>query len=277
MIPADVEPASAAVLVGGWGERRSWFAHAVGSERVRSFVATDPSGGVVGTGVATINGPAAWIGTIWVDETWRGRGLGRRLTEASIEAAEDAGCQSLLLVATDQGRVLYERLGFTIAAWYVILEAPGLGETPGLGEGSATRRIRPWRDDDLDRVAEIDARATGEDRRHLLAAFGDPRSAHVIADDDDRCRAFLVRPPWGGGATIAEDPDDALALLRERRRTTPADRRVRAGLIDSNAAGIARLTDDGWTEAWRAPRMHRGVPVDWRPDRIWGQFNFALG
>jgi GNAT superfamily N-acetyltransferase len=280
MTSADVGPASLAVLAGGWGERRSWFTFAADSPLVHAFVATDPDGGIVGTGVATVNGSVAWIGTIWVHEAWRGQGVGRRLTEASIQAAEDAGCRSLLLVATDQGRRLYDRLGFAVQGLYRILEAPGLGSEPaddGAGCLRAGGRIRPWHADDLDDAAALDARVTGEDRRHLLKAFARPETARVVAGDDGRCRAFLVRPPWGGGATIADDPDDAYAILHARRRSTAADRKVRAGLVDRNEAGLARLTGDGWSEAWRAPRMHRGDPVDWHPGSIWGQFNFALG
>jgi hypothetical protein len=41
--------------------------------------------------------------------------------------------------------------------------------------------------------------------------------------------------------------------------------------------GAAALEADGWTEAWRAPRLVRGAALDWHPDRIWGQFNHALG
>jgi hypothetical protein len=44
-----------------------------------------------------------------------------------------------------------------------------------------------------------------------------------------------------------------------------------------NEAGADALEARGWTEAWRAPRLIRGEPIDWRPDAIWGQFNHAMG
>jgi hypothetical protein len=87
----------------------------------------------------------------------------------------------------------------------------------------------------------------------------------------------VVRATWGGGATIAPDIDDAMAVLEARRRTSGPDRRVRVGVVESNRAGLARLEADGWTEAWRAPRLIRGAPLDWQPDGIWGQFNHAVG
>ena len=84
----DLEPAVAAILADHWGDRRAWFAFALGSPACRVVVAEDGSGVVVGTGVATINGPVGWIGTIWVAPAHRGHGLGRALTQWTIDAAE---------------------------------------------------------------------------------------------------------------------------------------------------------------------------------------------
>src|SRR5688572_13129003 len=126
MTAPDIDPAVVAILADDWGDRRAWFEFAVAHPACRAFVAEDDDGAIAGTGIVTINGPVAWIGTIWVAPSARGRGLGRMLTEAPIEAAEAAGCRTLVLVATDAGRRLYERLGFTVQTWYRTMEAPGL-------------------------------------------------------------------------------------------------------------------------------------------------------
>jgi GNAT superfamily N-acetyltransferase len=287
MTPADIEPVSAAILADDWGDRRAWFAFAVTSPHIRTFVAEDHGGEVVGTGVATINGPVGWIGTIWVAPRLRGQGLGRALTEAPIAAAEGAGCRTLVLVATSAGQPLYERLGFVVQTWYHTLDAPPWDVPPdpsdpsgvagGPAGGAQDRRVRAWRPDDLDAMAALDAAATGEDRRHLLAAFASPTGTLVVVGRDQVPRGFVIRAPWGGGATIAPDIDDALALLAARRASAGPERRVRAGVVTANVAGRAQLEADGWTEAWRAPRLVRGEPLDWRPTAIWGQFNHAIG
>ena len=186
------------------------------------------------------------------------------------------GAGRCVLVATDQGRPLYERLGFEIQTSYRIVEAPGL-PPPADAVPSPVRTVRPWRPEDLDAAARLDAEVTGEDRRRHLAAFATPRSARVVVDGDERLRGFVVRAPWGGGATIAPDPDDALALLDARRAAAGPDGRVRAGLLETNASGLARLAASGWVDVWDAPRMIRGAPLAWRPDGIWGQFNHAMG
>jgi ribosomal protein S18 acetylase RimI-like enzyme len=252
-----------------------WFEFAVSHPACRVFVADDGAGGILGTGVATINGPVAWIGTIWVAPTARGQGLGRALTEAPIEAAEAAGCRTLILVATSAGQPLYERLGFAVQTWYRTMEAPGLAvPSPARHE----RRVREFRPNDMDAMAALDRAATGEDRRHLLEAFATPETTRVVVDPDEAPRGFVIRAPWGGGATVAATTDDAMALLDARRVAAGSpDRRVRCGILLENGAGAAALEADGWTEAWRAPRLVRGEPLAWQPERIWGQFNHALG
>lgn len=284
MTPADIEPATHAILADDWGDRRAWFEFAATHPQCRVFVAEDREDALVGTAVVTVNGPVAWIGTIWVAATARRRGLGLALTEATIDAAEEARCRTLLLVATDSGRPLYERLGFEVQTWYVTVQAPGLAAVPGSDpDGSsgplatAARSIRPFRSADLDAMAALDQAATGEDRRHLLAAFAAPDTTRVVTDGDGRPAGSVIRAPWGGGATVVPRTDDALAILRARRLAAGPDRHVRAGILLDNEAGAAALSADGWAEAWRAPRLIRGAQLDWQPNHIWGQFNHALG
>ena len=277
MTPADLDPTVSAILAEDWGDRRAWFQFAVAHPACHVFVAEDDAGHVVGTGVVTINGPVAWIGTIWVARSARRRGLGQALTQATIDTADAAGCRTLLLVATDAGRPLYERLGFAVQTWYITMEAPGSATaTDGAGDGRGVA-VRAFRPADLDAMATLDRAATGEDRGHLLSAFAAPGTTRVVTDASDDVAGFVLRAPWGGGATIVPRVDDAIALLRARREGAGPERHVRAGILLENEAGAAALERDGWTEAWRAPRLARGEPLGWQPDHVWGQFNHALG
>ena len=126
-------------------------------------------------------------------------------------------------------------------------------------------------------MTALDRAATGEDRAHLLAAFASPDTARVLDRGDGSIGGFVVRAPWGGGATIAPDLDDAEVIVRWRRVAAEPGRRVRAGLLAENEAGLERLLATGWKEAWRAPRLVRGDPLRWTPESIWGQFNHAFG
>jgi GNAT superfamily N-acetyltransferase len=275
----DVGPLADAIVADHWGERRSWFDFVVGQAACRPVVAVDGEGRRLGSAVATVNGQVAWIGTIWVVPDRRREGIGERLTAAVLDLAEDAGCRTSVLVATEVGRPLYEKLGFELQTSIVVVEAPGTGaDASGATVGGPPDpRVRPFRPDDLEAIARLDLAATGEDRRHLLRAFATEASATVHDDPTHGIGGFVVRAPWGGGATIAPDPDVALALLEARRRRTGPDRHVRAGVLAENASGLARLADASWTEAWRAPRLIRGTPLAWQPKAIWGQFNHAVG
>lgn len=278
MTPPDAGPTAEAIERSGWGSRQVKMAFVARHPDCRPFVA-EADGAIVGTGVTTINGPVAWIGTIWVDPVWRGRGLGKALTQATIDAGEAAGCRALVLVATDAGRPLYERFGFAVQAHYRILEAPGLtGETGSAnGSGQEAPRVRPYRAADLPAMAALDATATGEDRAHLLRAFAAPDTTRCLEHNDGRLGGFVVRAPWGGGATVAPDPDDAMTILQARRLASGPDKRVRAGLLDANVEGLERLRAAGWSDAWAAPRMIRGEMPAWQPGSIWGQFDHAIG
>jgi predicted N-acetyltransferase YhbS len=270
MTPVDAGPAADAIERSGWGARHVKMAFVARHRQCRPFVA-EADGAIVGSGVTTVNWPVGWIGTIWVDPAWRGRGLGKALTQVTIDAAEDAGCRTLVLVATDAGRPLYERFGFEVQTQYRILEALGLAENDD------EPRVRPYRASDLAVMTELDAAATGEDRAHLLEAFAAPDTTRCLARGDGSLGGFVLRPPWGGGATIAPDPDDAMAILHARRVASGPAKRVRAGLLATNVAGIERLLAAGWVDVWRAPRMIRGEMPAWQPNAIWGQFDHAVG
>ncbi len=270
MSRADVDPIVDLFLSQDWGDRRLYLEFVIGHPETQPFVA-EADGVVVGTGVISLNGPVAWIGTIFVDPSWRRRGIGLDLTRATIDAADAAGCRTLVLVATAAGRPLYEQLGFEVQTWYRILEAPGLPTTTAVDP-----RIREFAPGDLAAMAALDAAATGEDRAHLLRAFANDRTTRVL-DSGGGLGGFVVRAPWGGGATVAPNLDDAQAILHARRVAHGADGHVRAGVLSDNEAGLERLLADGWAETWRAPRLIRGDALAWQPDAVWGQFNHALG
>ncbi len=271
MRPDDVAPATDAILRADWGDRRTWFEFATSQPECRPVVA-EIGEQVAGTGVGTANGVVGWVGTIWVDPAHRGAGLGRALTQAVIDGLEAAGCRTLLLVATDQGLPLYARMGFRLQTRYRILEAPGLESSETLPDAG----IRPFTPGDLDAILALDRAATGEDRGHAIRRFVAPEGTKVLAADGE-VRGFVIRAPWGGGATVAPEPEDAMQILQARRHATGPSGRVRVGLVEENAAGLAHLETAGLAPIWSAPRLIRGEPLDWRPDWIWGQFNHAIG
>jgi predicted N-acetyltransferase YhbS len=223
MTAADIDAITAAFIRNDWGDRRLNLEFVASHPKTHPIVA-EADGAVIGTGVLSVHGPVGWIGTIFVEPAWRRRGVGMAITRATIETAEAAGCRTLVLVATEAGRPMYERLGFEVQTVYRVLVAPGLPATAAIDP-----RVRAYRTGDLAAITALDAAATGEDRGHLLRAFAAPDTTRVLDDGDGSLGGFVVRAPWGGGATIAPDPDDAMAILRARRVAAGPDHPVRAG------------------------------------------------
>ena len=274
MTRADVDATTELILGNDWGVRREWLEFATTQTACVPIVA-EADGEIVGTGVGTASGPVGWIGTIFIAPDRRGRGLGRAITQSIIDQLESAGCRSLVLVATSEGRRLYERMGFEVQTQYRILQAIGL---PPVDEDDGVRSFEPA---DLPALERLDREATGEDRAHAirrLAVAGTARVIPGVADDvDDAIDGFVIRAPWGGGATVARSAAGALRIVTARRRAAGPEGRVRVGLLDENVEGLDRLTEVGFRLTWSAPRMLRGELPAWHPDWIWGQFNHAMG
>lgn len=270
MLASDVAPAAEIMRRGEWGDRSVFLDWAIDAAPCHPLVAEDGDR-ILGTGIATAYGPVGWVGTIFVDPEERGQGLGRAITRAVVEDLEDRGCRTLLLIASEHGRPLYEREGFTVQTVHRRFAAPGSAD------GEQDERVRAFSPEMLPAILALDREANGEDRGPVVRALATRETTRVAVAPDGSVRGFLLRGPWGGGGLIAPDPDDAVRLLDWRRRHAGADGRVATGLPALNVAGRARLLAEGWVEEPGGTRMIRGEPLEWRPEAVWGQVNGALG
>jgi len=265
------------ILRHDWGVRRDFLAFATSQPACAPMV-VESEGAIVGTGIGTANGPVGWIGTIFLAPEWRGHGFGRAITQAIIDRLESAGVRTFVLVATADGRRLYEKMGFEVQTRYRILEAPGVLALAARPSPAGTpRMVRPFRPTDLAAMLRLDGAGTGEDRGHIIRRFASHETAMVVPGPHGGLDGFVIRAPWGGGATVARSFGAAMALIDERRLRAGAAGRVRVGLLQDNEDGMARLAAAGFAPQWAAPRMVRGAPMTWRPEWIWGQFNHAIG
>jgi GNAT superfamily N-acetyltransferase len=271
MTPADIDPAVALYRSGGWDERRPFLDKILANPSCRSLVGVR-DGAVVATGIATVNGPVGWVGSIFVEQSLRRHGLGRAMTDAVCAHLDAAGCTTQALIASEYGLPLYEKMGFRIASWYQILEAPPLDAAPTPPRGTALRAIGPG---DMDRVGDLDCRATGEDRRALLEPLA--RDGWLLESDDDLL-GFLIPILPDSAALIAPDHEDAAFLLDLLRHLgNGRTRTVHAAVVRGHEAGQLMLERRGWSPTFETPRMLRGQPIDWEPALIWSLLGFAFG
>jgi len=273
MATADVDAAVALAKTQGWRDRRRFY------DFVFRVSTCQPVAGVVGgrlvaTGLATASGPVGWLGAIAVESDSRRRGIGRAVTEDLCGRLDAAGCTTLSLEATEEGRPMYERMGFRFVTVYHQLQADHLPDPPAAPAGATVRRLEPA---DLPAVFELDRLATAEDRSVPLAVLAQMEPGGWVLEREGAVRGFVFPAERAYGPIVAPRFEDGLFLLDLHRHVVPAGDHVRAGVPHENSAGWRELMTRGWVETWQAPRYLLGPDVPWRPDWIWGQLNSAMG
>jgi GNAT superfamily N-acetyltransferase len=271
MVPADAEVAIALAKAQGWRDRRRFYDFVFRVSTCQPLVGV-AEGRVVGTGLATVSGSVGWLGAIAVEAGFRRRGIGRAITDELCRRLRAAGCTTLSLEATDEGRPMYERMGFRLAGEYHQLQAGHLPEEPVPPAGARVRKLEPA---DLPAIVELDRVATAEDRSAALAVIAED-GGWVLERDGTIC-GFLIPAERAYGPVIAPRFEDGLFLLDLHRYVIPVGADVRAGIPQPHAAAWQELLARGWEETWQAPRLLLGPDVPWRPEWIWGQMNSAMG
>lgn len=276
---ADVDAAVALGTAQGWRDRRLFYELVLRTSTCRPLAGV-VGGRMVATGLATASGPVGWLGAIVVAAEYRGRGFGRAVTEELCRRLRAAGCSTLSLEATDQGRPMYERMGFRLATHYHQLQADHLPERPAEPDGARLRRLEPA---DLPAVFQLDRLATAEDRSAPLGVLAEGLRAGrtwaggwALERGGSIC-GYLLPAERAYGAIVARRLEDGLFLLDLHRHIVPVDAHVRAGIPDAHSAAWQELMARGWQETWQPPRLLLGPDIPWRPDWIFGQINSAMG
>ncbi|MEF0941410.1 GNAT family N-acetyltransferase [Rhizobium sp. BR 362] len=165
------------------------------SEKVVATIFVTP----YGDDVATIN-------MVIVDESMRGRGIGRQIMQAAIEIVGDRECR---LVATADGLPLYESLGFERTGAIVQHQGP-------LRACIAPPSVEWAAADDLDQIIALDRVAFGADRRALVQALFQAGRLAVLREAD-MLRGYAALRSFGRGElcgpVVAESAGDAEDLL----------------------------------------------------------------
>ncbi len=100
---------------------RPWMETAFAEDRLVGLIAEEDGVVVGGLQVAWLVGPpsrvnpsgrTAYLFGLRVLPEYRRRGIARKLLEQAIELARDNGVRMITLQASEQGRLVYERLGF---------------------------------------------------------------------------------------------------------------------------------------------------------------------
>ena len=101
---------------------RPWLREKMSTGEYLAWVAAAPGGEIVaGLGLWLVDWPPHMIGpgarrgnilNVYTERASRRRGLARGLMETALQWCRDHGIRAVILHASDDGRALYEKLGF---------------------------------------------------------------------------------------------------------------------------------------------------------------------
>ncbi len=214
-------------------------------------------GAVVGTAMCWLFGEqAGTLGMVIVAPASQGLGIGRKLMTGVMDILGD---RTIMLHATAEGMPLYESLGFVPVG--DVLQHQGTAFSVPLSELLPDERVRPMGQRDMEIIPELDARATGMDRRRLFDTM-DKSATGVMLTRAHEVAGFALFRKFGRGyvvgPTVAPDVGGAKALISH--------------WLGAHAGMFCRIdiTEDSGLSPWldelglqcvgRVTRMIRGTP-----------------
>jgi len=249
--PEHIEEAVALSRETRWPHRREDWVLLLG---ISQGVVALAAGRVVGTALCTpFDSSLAAINMIIVGEGQRGRGLGRRLMQEVITIAGD---RTMRLTATEDGRRLYQKLGFVAAGQ--IVQHQGIANAMPVPQGVmwASRANHA-------EITALDRQAFGADRGALFAHIL-PRARTAMIRRQGRLLGFAVCRAFGHGYVIgpmvAPGLEEAKRLAATQIASHPdtflrVDTDAESGLGDW-LVGRALLPAGGGTVMYRGRPPH---------------------
>ena len=177
-------------------------------------VIAEASGEVAGCALRWLWGEhRATLGLVIVAEQHRGQGIARAMMQ---QLMAPLSTYQLQLVASDQGKPLYQQLGFVEQgplAQHQCRELP-LRDAAPLPNGLSLRPALPA---DIALLSELDLLASGMQRQPLLVELLAGAGQALVLERQGIAVGFALRRRFGYGSMIgpvvASDPADAIALI----------------------------------------------------------------
>ena len=214
---------------------------------------------IVGCGQLMLTRTIAWIGTVVAHSRFRRRGIGTSITRHLVQEAQARKVPDTYLLATSDGRPMYQRMGFADDGEYAFLV-----KSPLNGIQAHDPRLFSLTSEDLPALYRLDREASGEDRSVLMHHFLD--EGVVYKAEDGHLQGFLL-PALGEGLLIADNFAVAKSLLIVREKKCGGEIAVPLG----NTQFISFLQDRGYQLLRRAYLMYGRQPKNWRPEMVFSR------
>ncbi|MFC2133661.1 GNAT family N-acetyltransferase [Bacteroidota bacterium] len=222
-------------------------------------IAAVKNGKIIGVGTGIQNDDTGWIAHIIVSPEYYKKGIGGKLTEHVMHNLEEKGCKTQLLIATQMGEKLYEKLGFKTSCVYDFYEPKKLENN------FQSKEIRQLRKEDYEQIIEIDRKVSGEERECMLKMYD--IYGKVYEDPDVKKIRGYFFPILGEGMIIATDDEAGLELLRYKH----SRRLSKTTIPESNKTAAEFMESSGFKKVLSAPRMVFGKEVNWKPEYVYSR------
>jgi GNAT superfamily N-acetyltransferase len=279
MQPSDVPSAMELSIAANWNQTPEdwWRIMQVSKEGCRCIEA---AGRIVATASLLPYGTKlAWIGMVLTRPQYRRQGLARRLMEDAIAAAERSDIRTLKLDATDEGRPLYESLGFAVESIVERWGREGEESTAAniVAHNASKGRSRGARISD--HLLTQDAKAFGVERRALLEMLSAldrcDSSAHgYVLSRPGRMAQYL-------GPCVASSETEAQQLIAAHLTSEEPEGAKLCSwywdLLPSNLKAVHCAERFGFTRRRVLWRMRRGEVIENDDAMIYAIAGFELG
>jgi GNAT superfamily N-acetyltransferase len=209
----------------------------------------------------------AWIGMVLTKMSYRGRGFARRLLTQALTLADEMRIETVKLDATDQGRPLYEKMGFRCEQAVERWSRPASVHASSTALAGSDLPTEDWR------IA--DHRAFGADRSELLERLARRSQPAVFIESS----YLLTRPGRQTrylGPSVCDAPGTA-RVLTERALRTAGSQDWSWDLLPGNRGAVAIARDLGFTSTRQLQRMVRGKQLHAREEAIYAIAGLELG
>lgn len=208
----------------------------------------------------------AWVGMVLTKVTYRGKGFAKRLLNHVLHYADQTGIETVKLDATDQGRPLYEKIGFQVEQpverWFRPASV------------TATKVALPSSEASHDDWHLTDREAVGANRSQLLdrlARFSPPMLGP---------NSFLLTRPGRRatylGPCVSTDEATVRHLVEYAVEAQPS-RDWYWDLLPSNTAAVSIARHLGFTPTRHLLRMARGQHLQAKDELVYAIAGFELG
>ena len=211
---------------------------------------------IIGTGNVFLKNKIGWLANIIVTEKYRGKGLGSKMTKFLVDFLDEKGCETQLLIATELGEPVYQKIGFKKITDYLCFDSEQDYDL------NYSNSIRELKHSDLDSLYTLDTEANGENRAHLIVKYY--KTGLGYFNSNNEMQGFYL-PDFGRGLIISKEKEAGIELLKIKH-----SRKGRRTLLPiDNREGIDFFENNGLKKGDKCSKMILGKENKWNPEHIY--------